>query len=213
MPRSRRGACKLACRDAFRDRAGDTVARFACPALTIESAPDTVVIRRIGTKETLMQARKSFTLLAVPFMFVVHGLACAADVAPSSSSVAQQVAADADLSSGVALAGAVSPTQPAQTAATQAAQASPAAAAQDDGFGVAMSAEQLDEHRGGDALIGQNDLTGTVANNTANRVVTGSNSISQGSFANSSGLPTVIQNSGANVLIQNATVLNVRFGE
>jgi len=75
-----------------------------------------------------------------------------------------------------------------------------------------MTAEQLDEHRGGDALIGQNDLTGRVANNTANRVETGSNSISQGSFASASGLPTVIQNSGANVLIQNATVLNVRFG-
>ncbi|QYD73956.1 hypothetical protein KZJ38_35220 [Paraburkholderia edwinii] len=82
----------------------------------------------------------------------------------------------------------------------------------DDAFGVAMTADELDAHRGGDALIGQNDLTGRVANNTANRVETGSNSISQGSFANASGLPTVIQNSGANVLIQNATVLNVRFG-
>ena len=75
-----------------------------------------------------------------------------------------------------------------------------------------MTADELDAHRGGDALIGQNDLTGRVASNTANRVETGSNSISQGSFANASGLPTVIQNSGANVLIQNATVLNVRFG-
>jgi hypothetical protein len=26
-------------------------------------------------------------------------------------------------------------------------------------------------------------------------------------------LPTVIQNTGANVLIQNATIVNVRFGE
>ncbi|CAB3750171.1 hypothetical protein [Paraburkholderia solisilvae] len=171
-----------------------------------------------------MQARKSFTLLAVPFMLVVHGLACAADSTPSLPSATQQVAADtagrptANLSPdiGAMPAGAVSSTQAAQaTHTTQAAvpQASPAAAAQDDGFGVAMTAGQLDEHRGGDALIGQNDLTGTVASNTANRVVTGSNSISQGSFANSSGLPTVIQNSGANVLIQNATVLNVRFGE
>jgi hypothetical protein len=83
----------------------------------------------------------------------------------------------------------------------------------DERFGLAISAAQLDAHRGGDALIGQNDLTGRLSNTAANRVVTGSNSISQGSFSNASGLPTVIQNSGANVLIQNATVLNVRFGE
>ncbi|AZQ56529.1 hypothetical protein D5R55_28825 [Burkholderia cenocepacia] len=75
-----------------------------------------------------------------------------------------------------------------------------------------MTPDQLDEHRGGDVLIGQNYLTGTVAENVANRVSTGSNSITDGSFANASGLPTVIQNTGANVLIQNATVLNVRFG-
>jgi len=75
-----------------------------------------------------------------------------------------------------------------------------------------MSVEQLDAHRGGDALIGQNYLTGSVSDNIASRVSTGSNAITDGSFANSSGLPTVIQNTGANVLIQNATVLNVRFG-
>ncbi|HVE09156.1 MAG TPA: hypothetical protein VNE00_18020 [Paraburkholderia sp.] len=83
----------------------------------------------------------------------------------------------------------------------------------DERFGIAISAAQLDAHRGGDALIGQNDLNGRLSNTAANRVVTGSNSISQGSFSNASGLPTVIQNSGANVLIQNATVLNVRFGD
>ncbi|MBN3820778.1 hypothetical protein G3N57_31385 [Paraburkholderia sp. Se-20369] len=75
-----------------------------------------------------------------------------------------------------------------------------------------MSADQLDAHRGGDALIGENYLTGAVSDNVANHVSTGSNAIADGSFANSSGLPTVIQNTGANVLIQNATVLNVRFG-
>jgi hypothetical protein len=37
------------------------------------------------------------------------------------------------------------------------------------------------------------------------------NVISGGSFANSSGLPVVIQNSGANVLIQNATVINLQL--
>ncbi|OXI18946.1 hypothetical protein CFB43_30890 [Burkholderia sp. AU15512] len=100
----------------------------------------------------------------------------------------------------------VSPPAAATPSATGAA-AAPAAS-----FGVAMTPDQLDEHRGGDALIGQNYLTGTVADNVANRVSTGSNAITDGSFANASGLPTVIQNTGANVLIQNATVLNVRFG-
>jgi hypothetical protein len=87
-------------------------------------------------------------------------------------------------------------------------------AAQSDSFGVAVAIgpEELDSHRGGDALISNMTLTGSVADNIANKVATGSNSINEGSFANASGLPTVIQNSGANVLIQNATILNVRFG-
>ncbi len=102
------------------------------------------------------------------------------------------------------------------TPTTSAAPAAPTPAAQagdEVGFGVAMNSGQLDEHRGGDVLVGQNNLTGTVADNTAYKVSTGSNAITQGSFASSSGLPTVIQNTGANVLIQNATVLNVRFGD
>jgi hypothetical protein len=97
-------------------------------------------------------------------------------------------------------------------AATVAAPATGVTTAPEDSIGAAMTPDQLDEHRGGDALIGQNYLTGAVSDNVANRVATGSNSIADGSFANASGLPTVIQNTGANVLIQNATVLNVRFG-
>jgi hypothetical protein len=54
-------------------------------------------------------------------------------------------------------------------------------------------------------------LSGTVTDNSAVNVVTGNNVINGGSFANSSGLPTVIQNSGSNVLIQNATIVNVQF--
>ncbi|WP_371860579.1 hypothetical protein [Pseudoduganella lurida] len=54
-------------------------------------------------------------------------------------------------------------------------------------------------------------LNGTVGNNAATNVVTGSNVITEGSFANASGLPMVIQNTGANVLIQNATIVNVQF--
>ena len=92
--------------------------------------------------------------------------------------------------------------------------ASPAPASPADAtFGVAMTAEQLDAHRGGEAVFNDMNLQGTVANNTARGVDTGSNVIAGGSFSNASGLPTVIQNTGANTLIQNATILNVRFGE
>jgi hypothetical protein len=41
--------------------------------------------------------------------------------------------------------------------------------------------------------------------------LTGSNSIAAGSFANMSGLPLVVQNSGANVLIQNAVIINLQM--
>ncbi len=54
-------------------------------------------------------------------------------------------------------------------------------------------------------------LSGTVANNTAVNVISGMNTISNGSFSNAAGLPVAIQNSGANVLIQNATIINVQL--
>jgi hypothetical protein len=42
-------------------------------------------------------------------------------------------------------------------------------------------------------------------------VVSGTNTIGMGAFANMSGLPLVVQNSGANVLIQNAVILNLQM--
>jgi len=53
-------------------------------------------------------------------------------------------------------------------------------------------------------------LNGIVSDNQAYNLVTGGNSISDGAFAGTSGMPTVIQNSGNNVLIQNATIVNVQ---
>ncbi len=148
-----------------------------------------------------MQMQKRVSLLVVPLVIALQGLtAYAADDAQSSSRHAQ---ADAMVASPAA-GGAESPT-PATTPAS-------ARDPQHVSFGVAMSDRQLDQRRGGDALVGQNFLNGTLSDNVANKVSTGSNTISDGSFASSSGLPTVIQNTGANVLIQNATVLNVRFG-
>lgn len=79
-------------------------------------------------------------------------------------------------------------------------------------FGEPVSASALDSFRGGFDLI-KNDmqLNGTVANNAATNVLTGQNVITEGSFANASGFPMVIQNTGSNVLIQNATIIHIQF--
>jgi hypothetical protein len=70
----------------------------------------------------------------------------------------------------------------------------------------------LEHERGrADTVFNDTKLNGDVANNSAFNVQTGSNTIDSGSFANMSGIPVVIQNSGANVLIQNATVINLQF--
>jgi hypothetical protein len=62
----------------------------------------------------------------------------------------------------------------------------------------------------GDGVFNHNKLKGVVADNSASNLTTGMNVISEGAFAGSSGLPTVIQNSGNNVLIQNSTIVNVQ---
>lgn len=85
----------------------------------------------------------------------------------------------------------------------------------DDGapFGVQpLAAERLEQWRGGtDTVSNDMRLNGTVAGNAAVNVATGANIITNGAFSNASGLPVAIQNSGANVLIQNATIINVEL--
>jgi hypothetical protein len=80
------------------------------------------------------------------------------------------------------------------------------------GFGQPLSSEALADYRGGFDVV-KNDmlLSGSVADNTTAHVTSGGNFVGQGAFSNASGLPTVIQNSGSNVLIQNATIINVQF--
>ena len=76
----------------------------------------------------------------------------------------------------------------------------------------AVDLDKLEHERGrADTVLNDTRLNGDVANNSATNVNTGSNTIDAGSFANMSGIPVVIQNSGANVLIQNATVINLQF--
>ncbi|WP_154668339.1 hypothetical protein [Pseudoduganella violaceinigra] len=96
---------------------------------------------------------------------------------------------------------------------TAAAVPAPANAARSDAASRPACDERLEQMRGGADISPWSDmkLSGTVANNSAVNVVTGSNTVTDGAFSNASGLPMVIQNSGANVLIQNATIVNVQI--
>ncbi|MYM81961.1 hypothetical protein GTP44_08305 [Duganella sp. FT50W] len=66
-------------------------------------------------------------------------------------------------------------------------------------------------HAGADTVSNQMRLDGAVRDNNTSNVVSGANTISSGAFSNASGLPVAIQNSGANVLIQNATIINIQI--
>lgn len=79
------------------------------------------------------------------------------------------------------------------------------------GPGGAASPAELEGMRGARLVSTAATLSGTLSDNSATQVATGNNVIQSGSFSNAAGLPVVIQNSGANVLIQNATVLNLEL--
>lgn len=88
----------------------------------------------------------------------------------------------------------------------------PAARSSTDAWGEVAAEDRLSRTTGKDDTIHTEAvLGGTVGNNTAVNTVSGNNIIDSGSFANSQGLPVVIQNSGSNVLIQSATVINLRL--
>lgn len=81
-----------------------------------------------------------------------------------------------------------------------------------DGMGPPVDPARLAGLRGGDdTTVSTIVIEGTVTDNHAQDVVSGSNTIAGGAFGNSAGVSSVIQNSGANVLIQNATIINVQF--
>ncbi|WP_404534855.1 hypothetical protein [Dyella agri] len=80
-----------------------------------------------------------------------------------------------------------------------------------DGLGTSVSGSTLAHLRGGIQTTETMTLNGSVDHNTDNQVVTGSNLIDGGAFSGAVGLPTVIQNSGNNVLIQTGVIVNVQF--
>ncbi len=73
-----------------------------------------------------------------------------------------------------------------------------------------LDAKRLANRRGGTDVFNDMQLKGVVADNRATNVSTGNNAIMDGAFSGTSGLPMVVQNSGNNVLIQNATIVNVQ---
>ena len=80
-------------------------------------------------------------------------------------------------------------------------------------LGHAVAVDRLSALRGGDGSQTENliDVDGSVDDNTAHHITSGTNSIADGAFSNASGNNTVIQNSGSNVLIQNAMIVTVDF--
>ncbi|QYF95888.1 hypothetical protein KY495_02835 [Massilia sp. PAMC28688] len=78
-------------------------------------------------------------------------------------------------------------------------------------LGPPITAGQLATARGTGGVSLSTTLGGAVTGNTASELVTGANTIAGGALAGASGVPVVIQNTGANVLIQNATVINLQL--
>lgn len=89
----------------------------------------------------------------------------------------------------------------------------PAGAAQQaSALGPALPDTALAAHRGGYGLdINLNNLNAQLYSNKALNNVTGDNTVTQSAFSGASGLATVVQNSGNNVIIQNATILNLKL--
>lgn len=77
-------------------------------------------------------------------------------------------------------------------------------------FGEPVSDAGLSAYRGGSALqISEMRLDSKLIDNQAIANITGSNFVTESAFSGASGFSTVVQNSGNNVIIQNATILNL----
>ncbi|MDP1774037.1 MAG: hypothetical protein Q8L15_17340 [Methylobacter sp.] len=77
----------------------------------------------------------------------------------------------------------------------------------------AMPLEELDNARGREGVnmttLNNMNLRATLSGNQAINNVNGYNIIDHGSFAQASGITSVIQNSGNNVIIQDSTIVSV----
>lgn len=80
-------------------------------------------------------------------------------------------------------------------------------------LGRILDDEHLSLQRGGqdDAQISDMRSRASITNTSTTNVSTGNNTITDGSFVNTPGMPIVVQNSGNNVVIQNSTILNLQL--
>lgn len=72
--------------------------------------------------------------------------------------------------------------------------------------------EELDQIRGLGGVVdvtSNADLGAVLTNNDASNSVTGYNIIDQGSFNDASGIFSIIQNTGNNVIIQDSTIITI----
>jgi hypothetical protein len=83
----------------------------------------------------------------------------------------------------------------------------------DEFFSRTAPLEVLATFRGGADLQEFNfvSVDGALHSNTAANTINGTNTITNGAFANATGMATAIQNSGNNVLIQNATIFRIQL--
>ncbi|WP_439134628.1 hypothetical protein [Pseudomaricurvus sp.] len=61
--------------------------------------------------------------------------------------------------------------------------------------------------------VNDSDQNALLQNNTLNNAVTGDNSISENALSGASGISTVIQNTGNQVIIQGTTMVNVLINQ
>lgn len=77
-------------------------------------------------------------------------------------------------------------------------------------FGEPVPDTGLSAYRGGSALqISEMRLDSKLIDNQAIGNITGNNFVTESAFSGASGFSTVVQNSGNNVIIQSATILNL----
>jgi hypothetical protein len=82
----------------------------------------------------------------------------------------------------------------------------------DDRLGSVLSDHRLSAQRGGrEVQLSEINAKSVVSENSAHHLTTGNNTVTEGAFGHTSGIPMLIQNSGNNVSIQNSTILNLQL--
>jgi hypothetical protein len=144
-------------------------------------------------RSSLKIPRGSFTALSAVIGFVVIGGAAVADDQPAAGNgndVPAVIAAEA----------------PAAAALEVKAPFATATLVSDDALGAESGKAQLQLDK---LTINDQDLNGILQGNVATGTTNGDNTISGDAFSNSAGFVTAIQNTGNNVLIQDATIINI----